>query len=367
MDIFPRGVATGKAFYNRQAERKHLKNSIDRALHTVIVAPRRFGKTSLMAEVMRENKYPHVWLDFMTITDLSAAREKFLAKIGEFVVKIAPTEEKLKKAIVKYFHFFNPELSIGLPGLKLTLRSTSSPQDDIVNALLNLDSLAKSVGKQVVFVCDEFQEVVRIDKDLTLQGSIRHAAERASNVSYIFSGSRHLPLLRIFSGKENPLYELCDIMTIDRVSENEYRKYINKQAKTKWGHELSDAVFDRIFKLTDYYPKYVNALCDMVWASGLAPTDELVKTLWDSYMLSRKTVVSAELSGLSLNQIRIIKELTKQPTDLPFGMAFQQAVGISIGGIQSALDGLLEKGLVVKVEGYYKIIDPSIRYYFERY
>ena len=45
--IFPSGIATGAAFCNREDERKYLKECFANNEHIVIVAPRRYGKTSL--------------------------------------------------------------------------------------------------------------------------------------------------------------------------------------------------------------------------------------------------------------------------------------------------------------------------------
>ena len=365
--IFPRGVATGEAFYDRVEERKKLKKTLERGVHSVLIAPRRFGKTSLMAQVLAENHYPHVWIDFMTITSVADVEQKFFQKISELVLKIAPTEEKLKLLALKSFALLSPEVVLGVEGCKLVLKPTLSSKQNMLEVLLGLDRLASLTKTRVVIVCDEFQEIVRIDQDATLQAAIRHAAERAQSVSYLFSGSKHRPLRRLFSGKENPLYELCDIVNLERVSREDYEEYLNKAAKKEWGHPLSKAVLERVFYHTEYYPKYINALCDMLWSSGLAPTRELVDMLWDSYMLSRKTNVTDELNGLTLNQIRMVQFLCISPTSEPYGRKFLTDTGLSQGGVQSGLEILLDRDLIIQQEGVYQVIDPAIKYYFSRF
>ena len=64
---FPQGIATGTAFCNRTEERKLLKNSVASNEHTVLVAPRRYGKTSLITQVLKDVDHPSVNMDFFFV------------------------------------------------------------------------------------------------------------------------------------------------------------------------------------------------------------------------------------------------------------------------------------------------------------
>lgn len=366
--IFPVGLAIDEAFYDRVSERKALKGNIKNGIHTALIAPRRFGKTSLIRKVLDENKIPHVWLDFMVITSKEEAQTRFLDHISELIIRVAKTEERVRKLVVQYFNAFKPEISVGIPGfLKITFRSEKISHAGVSEALLNLDRLAQDAGKRFVVVCDEFQEITAIDKDSTLQASIRHAAERSQFITYLFSGSKHQPLRRLFTGKKNPLYELCDQMTITRISEKDYVDYLQKEAQKKWGYPLSDTVLRKIFTYTDYYPKYINALCAKVWFSELDPTPELVDALWEDYIFTRKSTIVEELNDLTLNQRRLLKYLSVNPTNTPFGHETSVGSGLSVSAIQVSLPPLLERDLVVELEGIYTVLDPTFRYYFEKF
>ena len=84
-NIFPRGIAVGKSFYDRTTERKKLKQNIDNTIHTALIAPRRYGKTSLIAQVIHENKIDHIWIDFMTIMSKEDMQIKFFQKISTLI------------------------------------------------------------------------------------------------------------------------------------------------------------------------------------------------------------------------------------------------------------------------------------------
>lgn len=366
--IFPAGLAMGEAFYDKIEERKDLKRNIQNGLHTVLVAPRRFGKTSLIKKVLDETKTPYIWLDFMAITSNEEAQTRFLNHISELIAKVAKTEARLKKLAVKYFSLFKPEITVGIPGfLKITFKPEEVSHAGVTKVLLNLDHLAQDAGIRIAVVCDEFQEIINIDKDSTLQASIRHAAERAQSVTYLFSGSKHKPLRRLFTGKQNPLYELCEQMTIQLISEEDYRNYLNKEAKKKWGYKLGEAILKKIFEYTQRYPKYVNALCAKIWFSELEPTPELVDKLWHNYIFSRKSVIAEELNDLTLNQRKLLKYLTIQPTQYPYGYKTSMGAGLSVSATQAALKRLLERGLVVEVDEVCMVLDPTFKYYFEMF
>ena len=363
-EIFPRGVAQGTAFYDRGKERKKLKQNIECCAHTVLIAPRRFGKTSLMTQVLYENKIDNIWVDFMTITDKEEMQSKLLQKVSEMVVKLAPATKKLKILATKYFGNLKPEIVLSLPGVALTLHPRKFSKENITDALISLDKLVKEVNKRVVVVFDEFQEILRLDENATLQGSIRHAVERAKNITYLFSGSKHRPLRRMFNGKENPLYSLCDVMEISKIADQEYIDYINKEAVKKWGAPLTDDILTQILSYSDRYPKYINVLCGALWTSNHPPTRKLVDELWQSYIFSKKTDISEDLSDLTLNQRRLLQHLCFEPTKELYSKETLILLKMSQSSVQKAINILLEKDFVVEKGGIYGVLDPKFISYF---
>ncbi|MCL5261136.1 MAG: hypothetical protein M1561_05630 [Gammaproteobacteria bacterium] len=365
--LFPSGIAQGKAFYDRIQEQKKLKQNIDNTIHTALIAPRRFGKTSLMTQVLLENKFDYVWIDFMTITSRKDACNKILQKVGELIVKIAPVTEKLKKITSKYFSALKPEITIKLPGVALNLHPNIQNNDSVIDLLNNLDKLAVDIKKRIVIVFDEFQEILRIDADSTLQASIRHAAERAKKITYLFSGSKHLPLRRMFNGKENPLYALCEIMELSKIPTAEATAFINQEATKKWGSPLDNAVLAQILNYSDRYPKYINALCSAIWLNDKKPKTEIVDELWRSYILSKKTDITENLSELPLNQKKLLQKICQEPITALYKQETLAMLNLSQSSIQKAIDALLEKDFVIEENGAYKALDPTIISYFKMF
>ena len=366
--LFPSGVALGDAFYDREQERKQLIQQIDHTRHTVLIAPRRFGKTSLMRKVLSEKAYPHLWVDFMTMTSVEDVQEKLLEHISELIVTLGGTEKKIRQLVTRFLSALQPELTIGANALiTLKLKPKHTVQNNLIEALVQLDAIAQHMKKRAVIICDEFQEISKLESGSALQGAIRHAAERAQMTTYLFSGSKHRPLRRLFNGKQNPLYELCEQMTLTRVSEAYYRTYLTSEAKKRWGYPLNETLLDKIFTYTECYPKYVNALCGKLWDGAADPSPELLDVLWDDYIFHRKNGIRDELDALKLNERKVLQHLCFHPTNTPYSKQVLSEVNLSQATIQRALETLLNKDLVIDVEGTYRVLDPTYRYYFQRF
>ena len=96
MSLFPAGIAFGEAFCNRVEERTRLKKHIDNLRHTVLIAPRRYGKSSLIRQVMEDNQCIYVWIDFLSVTNQGDVEAKIKKACKELLFKLAPELKKLQ-------------------------------------------------------------------------------------------------------------------------------------------------------------------------------------------------------------------------------------------------------------------------------
>ena len=363
--LFPSGLALGEAFYDRDQERRQLLQNIRSTYHTVLIAPRRFGKTSLIRKVIEDGGLYYIWLDFMTLTTQSLAQSKLLDHIADIIMQLGKTEDKIRSLLRRFFTHLQPELTLGHSSIaELKLKPVVNGEKGIIEALESLDQMAQDCNQRLVIIFDEFQEITRIDEQSALQASIRHAAEKASYVTYLFSGSKHRPLRHLFNGKQNPLYELCEQMTLGRIDADFYRCYLQEQSQKHWGYPLNDAIIDKILEYTECYPKYVNALCSRLWLSELEPTIELVNAYWQDFIFTRKDGIRDELDMLSMNERHLLYHLAFNPTNKPFSKDYLKSIDLSHASFQRALTTLQDKDLVVKIDDQFRVIDPTFKHYF---
>ncbi len=275
-ELFPLGVATGRAHCNRLREREELSDNVREGVHTWIWARRRIGKTSLIEQVVRDLAPDLVAarLDLLVIHDANAFEARLRVALEQAGARLPPGKRASTSRLARAFSAFKPEFSLGAFGLRLKLAAPSQADEGIGEMLLALDAAAGAYGRRVAFVLDEFQQLSELQGGTprSLEGAVRHAVERARNVTYVFAGSRKHLLASMFEDEERPLYRLCRKMTLERIGPDDYREFLLRAGRTRWRRRVPDEAIDRILTLTNRHPHYVNALCAPLWRADAAPT-----------------------------------------------------------------------------------------------
>ncbi|MCK4608789.1 MAG: AAA family ATPase, partial [Gammaproteobacteria bacterium] len=163
--FFPLGKAYGNAFCNRTEENKRLIGNIENCKHTFLIAPRRYGKSSLCEKAFESISISHSQLDFHLALSQKDVETIIINGIVSLIGTAIGPAEKLTSIIKRYTKKLQPKFSIGTTGFKLELDLTldSLPSETIAEALLLLDHLLKEKQKQAVLLLDEFQEIGNIE------------------------------------------------------------------------------------------------------------------------------------------------------------------------------------------------------------
>lgn len=365
MEIFPVNIAVGEVFCNRIDERKLLKQYINHGRHCVLIAPRRYGKMSLVNQSLIELKLPHAMMELTMATSVADVERMVITYVGRLLYSILPKTTKARQNLLKLFKWLNPELVLTVGGQKIVFhpeRDQSDPLNNISEILKKLDSAATLVKKQVVVVMDEFQQLCDIEKDHTIEASIRRAMQYSKQVSYVFSGSNRHMLLSMFNSKNRPFYNSCEIMRLERISVEDYIRFIQHAAQKKWGKPLQSKVLDEIFKLTELHPSYINRICGYFWLINELPKVKSVQQYWYMFIDSKRAEFTEDVLKLSKNQKKILTALSKEPTAHPSHHKFANRVGLPEASIRQALRVLLLKDYVYKDKGnIYRVLDPAFR------
>ena len=88
---FPRGIASGDAFCNRKTERNRLIANIKAQQHTLIMSPRRYGKTSLVKYAVTEAKVLFGEADLFVAVDAKRIEQQILSGIKKIISEIHTT------------------------------------------------------------------------------------------------------------------------------------------------------------------------------------------------------------------------------------------------------------------------------------
>lgn len=365
-EFFTTKVAQGNTFCNRVKERERLLNNIRKGQHTVVVAPRRYGKTSLVCYVLEESGLLYGKADLFCVVYEKDICDKITHAVSNIINRILPFSEKTIKLIERYFR----GVSIGIKAgeFELKVENTRAQFDaglQIQNVLEGLETLAKKHNKKVILFLDEFQDLLKADDSLKLQAAIRTVAQISQHVVYIFSGSSRVMLRKIFENRNQPLYMLCNKISLERISAQELGQHIQIAAQKRWGKPISEELITHILNLTETHSYYTNMLCDKIFDNKKLPTTLNIDMSWNECLEEQRDKIIADLLPLSTNRIKVLTQIALVGfVAEPNGKPFLDLAGLALGSVQKALDYLIDYDYLYKTELGYCLVDPLMKKFF---
>lgn len=366
INYFPLGIAKGEAFCNRALERKQLINNMERNKHTIVISPRRYGKSSLVLFSLEELKLPYERVDLFVAVSLKTIEEQILKGVKNLITKINSVPEQAVTYIKDYIKSLKSKWIVGTDGVNIELipEKNSDSASIIMESLQMLENILERKAKKAIFFIDEFQEIGVLANSTGIEGAIRHVAQESENLRFIFSGSNRHILANMFDDRSSPLYMLCDRITIDRINEQDYITYLNRVAKKTLGTSLDSTIVTEIFRLTNRHPYYMNVLCDKLWTfyGKNSLTIDVVKNLWNDYILQEESKIAKDISSLNTSQKKILiaiahgisKDLTSKNN--------LQRFNFTSAAVIKSLKLLEEQDYINRNKnGEYCIVDPLIK------
>ena len=172
-------IVQGEFFTDRIEELKHVKQLLDSENHLVLISPRRFGKSSLVAKALAETGRPSITIDFMKVL----STEDLAAQILKGVFRLYKME-KLKHLLA---HFrITPNISYNpvTNGWDVSFMPFMDNASAALEDSLDLLQKVTTPENRLIVVFDEFQEVDEISKTLARQ--LRAIIQRQEGMNYIF-------------------------------------------------------------------------------------------------------------------------------------------------------------------------------------
>lgn len=369
-DWFPTGLVTKEGFCNREEERNRLKRNIASGRHTLLVAPRRYGKSSLVRQVIMESKAIYGEADLFIAADTQRIQLRILAGIHAIINQI---KGSIKSKIDILMHLLNEAgsaWSVGVHGLNINfnLVKDKDPASNLLDALVALELfLAKKKKKAVLFI-DEIQIIGEIEECRSLEGAIRHVAQESKYLTFVFAGSRRHLVHEMFNNDSRPLYHICEQIHLERISAEHYKEHLNNLAKKQWKQVLPDSVLENILTVTERHPYYVNLLCFQLWELEELPNKNQVEKTWNSVVLGSRAGIIGQLDGLSQAQIKLLIHIAEGNVGNLTSRESIAKLQLAGSHIKSLLTGLVKKDFLEKLPGNeYTIINPMIKTILELY
>lgn len=362
--IFPSGIAEGSAFCNRSVEKQRIIYNLKNTVHTLLLSPRRYGKTSLILETLSEEKIPYASIQFFNAFRDDIVLKRFVKGINGLLSKlISPGKFALKKFGQMLTH---GQLVIKTKGLDIQfgVEPTAKNPIDVIQGLLeDIENILKNKKKSAVIFLDEFQDIIFSDISNELQSILRDFIQKTKHITFIISGSHRHMLLKLFDDRNKPFYKLFDRLLLKRIEAEEYRAFMQEKALSKWKKKIADDVIREIITTTECHAYYFNRLCHKLWTLPRPPQLNDVHEAWSQLTEEEFSTIASELSSLSKNQRLVLQSISKFKTvKEPTGIEFLNDVKLNHRSVLLAIEALAKADFVESTEEGYRVVDPVVKY-----
>lgn len=359
------GVKTeGNKFTDRKEETETLRMNFLYGVNTIIISPRRMGKTSLVEKVVGMTDDPHVRIAKFDAFGCRSEQD-FVDAFATAVMKATSNkwEEWMENAKI-FLSRFVPKVSFGQdPMNDFSVSLEYNPSNHSTEDILQLpEVIAQEKGVRIVVCIDEFQQIGEFSDSLTFQKKLRSVWQLQSHVSYCLYGSKKHMMERIFLNRSYPFYRFGDIIYLKKIAEEDWVNFICERFEAT-GKHISRELAHEICLTTECYSSYVQQLAWLVWlrTDDEASSDDLQQAI-NRLLDTCESLFIQQTESLSEYQMNFLRALTEGVhtsfTQQAVLKKYRLGTSANIARLKKAL---VEKDLIdTTAPNYLEISDPIL-------
>jgi hypothetical protein len=363
-------VVVGDAFTNRTDDIKRLKANIQNNVHTVLISPRRWGKSSLVKQTalkFAENKkIRFCFIDLFKIRN----EEDFYSTYANAVIKSTSTRtEEWVKIARSFLGRITPRISLGADHAgDVEITFDLERLNENYEEILDLPEKIAEQKKIDIIVClDEFQNLGNFNEPVLYQKRLRAIWQYHQQVTYILYGSKRHMLMNLFENKSMPFYKFGDVIYLDKIAAKHLKKFI-MDSFSRTGKEIGDNHAGKIIEYVKCHPYYTQQLAHLTWintedrVTGDILDDAVRELLGQNSLLYQK-----EIEALTTPQINFLTAVVDGFDQLSSQEVIRKYNLNSSANVSRLKKALEKKEVVDTLHGKTEIIDPVFELWFKEY
>jgi hypothetical protein len=367
-------LALDDAFANREDEVAELTADIRNGQDVVVLAPRRYGKSSLAWRASRELAAGDVLVaqvDLMTAPTKERLAERLAESIYENVA--SPLERARERALAPFRGLrIQPTVTVdpndGSFRFGFAIPPRREDTDATLERLLELPAeLGAARGRRVALVLDEFQEIVELDR--TLPTLLRSVFQRQPEVAHVYLGSRRHVMERIFNDENEPFWRSAKAIELGPIAAARFAAFIAARFEAT-GRGIEDEAVAWALARTGGHPYATQELCYFLWeetAPGATADLADAERALAGVLRSEDAHFTLLWENASATQRLVLAALAADQPGRPFTAGYRRAHGLPAAtNVQRALRALVERELVTGEGGAYSIVEPFLSEWIRR-
>ncbi len=364
-------IVDGVHFYNREEELLRIKNTLSSGNNITLYAPRRYGKSSLVAKVLNELKkegFTTVHFDFMTVY----SQETFVENYSRDILKSQTVN--LQSVVRKFSEVvkgIKPSISFdqnGVAELLLNFNEDIDKKDTLLN-VINLPEVLASEKNKFSVAFDEFQEIEKLNGE-NFERLLRSQIQKHNNVSYVFLGSKTHLLKDMFNNKNRAFYNSAAIMSLNKIEKEKSVKYI-KTAFFEHNIQISDEIAYYLIDKVDNIPYYIQFLSYEIWQNAIINkldiiTQEIVDWALETVIKLKDDYYWELTDKQSIHRKKLLFAISKDAVEFYSDKTSKKYNLGAASTTQKSIEVLVNEGILEKTKSKLEFSDPIYKIFIKR-
>jgi AAA+ ATPase superfamily predicted ATPase len=361
-------VVSSSIFLNRKEDIERLHTNFKSGINTLLISPRRWGKSSLVkkaAETYKGKKTVFVFMDCFRVHSKQQFFEEFATKV---VAATANKMEEQLQAIKTFFGNLVPEIGFSPDqhsevSFKLKWSKTLPEA-----AILDLpQTIAIDKGIKVILCIDEFQNIAQFDSKHHFQKELRSYWQHHSEVTYCLYGSKRHLMVKFFNKVSMPFYRFGDMIFLEKITREHWQQYIVKRFSL-FNKKIDNKLAIQIADLVQCHSYYVQQLAHITFhRTPSTATEEVLKESVIQLLENNQILYQRVLEDLSPPQMEFLRAMTDGVTSFYSKKVNKDYELGSVGNIKRIREALEAKEVIDLFNKQPTFVDPVFELWFKSF
>lgn len=355
-------IARSENFTDREKETALLVSNFNSLINTIIISPRRWGKSSLVAKAAeiataQNDKLRICKIDLFNVRN----EEHFYELLAQNVLKATSSKwEDAVDSAKKFFSRLVPKIVLGGDmqneiSLDFDWAEIKKNPDEILDLA---EHIAAEKGFRLVLCVDEFQNISEFDAPEYFQKRLRSHWQQHQHVSYCLYGSKRHMMLDVFTNSSMPFYKFGDLLFLEKIDTPSWIVFITEQFANT-GKSITKEQSELIVHLADNHPYYVQQLAQQAWLRTAESCSEAIVYQAHTTIIEQLSLLFVTITeSLTNNQINFLKAMIAGESAMSSaGTIAKYRLGSS-ANITRSRKSLIEKDILDNRAGKLSFQDP---------
>ena len=360
-------IAKSENFTDREKETSLLVSNFNSLINTIIISPRRWGKSSLVSKATDIATAGNENLRICKI-DLFNVRneEHFYELLAQNVLKVTSSKwEDAVDSAKKFFTRLIPKIVLaGDMQNEISLDFDWSEIKNNPDEILDLaERIATEKGFRMVVCIDEFQNIAEFDNPQYFQKKLRSHWQQHQNVSYCLYGSKRHMMLDVFTNSSMPFYKFGDLLFLEKIDTPSWVTFITEQF-LKTNKSISQSQVELIVRLADNHPYYVQQLAQQVWLRTQEEcSEQIVRDAHIAIVEQLSLLFVTITESLTNNQINFLRAMVAGESAMSSAEVISKYRLVSSANVTRSRKSLLEKDILDNKANKITFQDPMYHFW----